>query len=85
MNFVKWKIFDPLIVNRYGFLEPLNSSKIIVPEILIVPLVAFDKNRNRLGYGKGYYDKFIDIYRNKKKLLTIGLAFSFQEYKKNPN
>ncbi len=84
MNFVKWKIFDPLIVNRYGFLEPLNSSKIIVPEILIVPLVAFDKNRNRLGYGKGYYDKFIDKYRNKKKLLTIGLAFSFQEYKKIP-
>ena len=84
MNFVKWNIPDPLMVNKYGFLEPLNSSQIIIPEILIVPLVAFDKNRNRLGYGKGYYDKFINKYVKKKNLLTIGLAFSFQEYKKIP-
>ena len=55
------------------------------PEIIFVPLLAFDKFHNRLGYGKGFYDKFLSKYKeNKKKLITIGVAFSFQKYKKIP-
>ena len=47
--------------------------------------IAFDKFKNRLGYGKGYYDKFLSEYILKKKdILTIGVAFSFQQYKKLP-
>ena len=50
-----------------------------------MPILVFDKHLNRLGYGKGYYDKFLNNYINKqKKVLTIGLAFSFQRYKKLP-
>ena len=50
-----------------------------------MPILAFDKFLNRIGYGKGYYDKFLNNYINKKKdVLTIGLAFSFQRYKKLP-
>ena len=45
----------------------------------IVPLLAYDKFKNRLGYGKGYYDKFL---KKKKNILTIGLAFSFQKFNK---
>ena len=85
MNFKKWSLSDPLKVNKYGFLEPLQSQKKINPDILIVPLVAYDKFHNRLGYGKGYYDRFLAKYNKKNKnTLTIGLAFSFQEYKKIP-
>ena len=52
---------------------------------MVVPLLAFDKFKNRLGYGKGYYDKFLSEYILKKKdILIIGVAFSFQQYKKLP-
>ena len=46
---------------------------------MVVPLLAFDKSKNRLGYGKGYYDKFLS---KNKDILTIGVAFSFQKFKK---
>jgi 5-formyltetrahydrofolate cyclo-ligase len=50
-----------------------------------VPLLAFDKNKNRLGYGKGFYDRYLKKYLKKnKKILTVGIAFSFQEYKNLP-
>ena len=85
MKFVPWNFFNPLKVNKYGFLEPSNDSKMVFPEIIFVPLLAFDKFHNRLGYGKGFYDKFLSKYKeNKKKLITIGVAFSFQKYKKIP-
>ena len=62
----------------------MNSGS-VKPDIIIMPILAFDKHLNRLGYGKGYYDKFLNNYINKqKKVLTIGLAFSFQRYKKLP-
>ena len=80
MNFYKWKKNDILFVNEYGFLEPFKSKK-VTPDALIVPLLAFDKFKNRLGYGKGYYDKFLN---EQKKILSIGVAFSFQKYHKLP-
>ena len=85
MKFIAWNFLEPLKVNKYGFLEPLDSPKSIKPDIMVVPLLAFDKFHNRLGYGKGYYDKFLSRYLKKKRpILTIGLAFSFQKYKKIP-
>ena len=85
MKFVKWKFLDPLEVNKFGFLEPKVNSGSVKPDIIIMPILVFDKHLNRLGYGKGYYDKFLNNYINKqKKVLTIGLAFSFQRYKKLP-
>ena len=48
---------------------------------MLIPLLAFDKNNDRLGYGKGFYDKFLKI---KKNIITIGVAFSFQKYNKLP-
>ena len=60
------------------------QKKKIYPDVLLVPLVAFDANLNRLGYGGGYYDRIIQKLENKKKILKIGLAFSFQRVKKVP-
>ena len=79
MNFVRWNLSDPLKVNNFGFLDPSGKSKAIIPDLIVVPLLAFDKSKNRLGYGKGYYDKFL---RKNKNITTIGLAFSFQKYNK---
>ena len=60
------------------------SKNIIIPDILLVPLLGFDKKRFRLGYGGGYYDRYIDKFENKKKIFTIGLAYSFQCVEKLP-
>ena len=59
MKFHLWSLNDPLEVNSFGTLEPLKSKKIYVPDVMLLPLLAFDKNRNRLGYGKGYYDRYL--------------------------
>tara|TARA_B100000886_G_scaffold219662_1_gene152551 strand:- start:389 stop:937 length:549 start_codon:yes stop_codon:yes gene_type:complete len=83
MNFFQWSTKDPLEINKYGIPEPV-SNIIKLPNILLVPLVAFDKNRNRIGYGGGFYDRYIKKLKKKKKILTIGLAYSFQRVKKIP-
>jgi len=83
MNFIKWSFKDPLNINKYGIPEP-NKGNNVYPDILLVPIVAFDKKKNRLGYGAGYYDRLINSIRKKKNILTIGLAYDFQEVKKIP-
>ena len=84
MNFYKWKKRDVLNINKYGIPEPLKSKKKI-PSVLLVPLLAFDNYKNRLGYGKGFYDRYLNKFiRNNNKTLTIGVAFSFQRYNKLP-
>ena len=83
MNFCSWSRGDPLRVNKYGIPEPV-SSKIFYPDILLVPLVAYDNNLNRLGYGGGYYDRYIEKLEKFKKVIKIGLAFSFQKISSIP-
>ena len=58
MDFYEWSFSDPLKINKYGIPEPVTKN-IVYPDVLLVPLVAFDKNLNRLGYGGGYYDRLI--------------------------
>ena len=83
MDFYKWSISDPLKVNKYGIPEP-EIKNIVYPDILLIPLVAFDKNLNRLGYGGGYYDRLIERLSKKKNIMKIGLAFSVQKIDKVP-
>ena len=63
--------------NEYGIFEPNKISQLI-PEIIFVPMVGFDKTLNRLGYGKGYYDRTISKLRKLKKIFVIGLAYDNQ-------
>ena len=79
MDFIQCSLKDPLIVNKYGIPEP-SIGKVVYPDILLVPLVAFDKKLNRLGYGAGYYDRIIESLRKKKKIIAIGLAYDFQQH-----
>jgi 5-formyltetrahydrofolate cyclo-ligase len=84
MNFFSWKKNEVLQVNKYGILQPIKSEQ-HVPNIMLVPLLAFDKNKYRLGYGKGFYDRYLNKYLKKfKKILTIGVAFSFQKHHNLP-
>ena len=83
MDFVKWSTEEPLLINKYGIPEPI-SDEIKHPDILLVPLVAYDEKFNRIGYGGGFYDRFIKKIRKKKKIFTIGFAYSYQRVKKVP-
>ena len=83
MEFYKWSYNDPLIINKFGIPEPKPIKK-LYPDILLVPCVAFDNKKFRIGYGGGYYDRYLTKIKKKKKLLTVGFAFSFQKIKKVP-
>ena len=81
MDFFNWSTKDPLNINKYGIPEPI-SNKVQYPDILLVPIVAYDENLNRVGYGGGFYDRYINKIKKYKKVVTIGLAYSFQMVKK---
>ena len=83
MDFYPWTLSEPLKINRYGIPEP-EIKNIVYPDVLLIPLLAFDKNLNRLGYGGGYYDRLIERLSKKKNIIKIGLAFSIQEIDKVP-
>ena len=83
MNFFKWSKSEPLKVNKYGIPEPISKKK-IYPNILLIPLVGFDSHFNRLGYGGGYYDRYLSKRKTNKELLKIGVGFSFQKVKNIP-
>ena len=83
MDFYNWSFSEPLKINKYGIPEP-DSKILVYPDVLLVPLVAFDKKLNRLGYGGGYYDRLIKKLTKKKKILKIGLAYSEQKINKVP-
>lgn len=84
MNFYQWSKNDVLTVNEFGMLEPIKT-KAKIPDIIIVPMLAFDKEKFRLGYGKGYYDRYLNKYiKQYKDIMTVGVAFSFQKHNKLP-
>ena len=83
MDFFEWSSKDPLLIGEIGIPEPMPKNK-IYPDVLLVPLVAFNKYKFRLGYGGGYYDRYIQKMKKIKKIFTIGMAFSFQEVSSLP-
>tara|TARA_Y100000996_G_C22468767_1_gene621204 strand:+ start:449 stop:1000 length:552 start_codon:yes stop_codon:yes gene_type:complete len=84
MNFYPWKKNQILFVNRFGMLEP-KKTKTKIPNIMLIPILAFDNHKYRLGYGKGFYDRYLDRFLKKfKNIITVGVAFSFQKYHKLP-
>jgi 5-formyltetrahydrofolate cyclo-ligase len=71
---------DEFARGQWGIREPLPTAAEVDPDILIVPLAAFDKSGNRIGYGAGYYDMTINALRAKKPITAIGIAFAAQQF-----
>ncbi len=84
MKFYPWKKNDILFINQFGLLEPTKTLA-KVPDLMIIPMLAFDKDKFRLGYGKGFYDRYLKKHLKRfKNILTVGVAFSFQKHHKLP-
>ena len=85
MSFKIWIPNEPLYVSKFGILEPKSTNKGFTPDVIIVPLVTFDSQLNRIGYGKGYYDrKLKKIKKSKGNAVCLGVAYSFHKCKNIP-
>jgi 5-formyltetrahydrofolate cyclo-ligase len=75
---------DEFARGQWGIREPKPEAAEVAPDILLVPLAAFDRKGHRIGYGAGYYDMTIAALRAKKKVIAVGLAFAAQEIREVP-
>ena len=69
----------------WGIREPLAAAAVVEPDVVIVPLLAFDRRGHRIGYGAGYYDLTLAALRERKTIVAIGIAFAIQEIKAVPD
>jgi 5-formyltetrahydrofolate cyclo-ligase len=79
-----WNFGDKLVAGQWGLREPPSEAPEIAPDILLVPLLAFDRRGYRLGYGAGYYDMTIAALRAKKEIAAVGIAYAAQEVAQVP-
>jgi 5-formyltetrahydrofolate cyclo-ligase len=82
--FREWRPGEALVRGGFGLSEPRDDLPPLDPTALIVPLAAFDRRGQRIGYGRGYYDQAIERLGRKGPVLTIGIAFSVQEIAQVP-
>ena len=79
-----WRWGEPLVPGVWGIREPRPEAPEVQPDILLVPLLAFDRSGHRIGYGAGYYDLTIAQLRAKKLIAAIGIALAAQEVETVP-
>jgi 5-formyltetrahydrofolate cyclo-ligase len=82
--FRQWRPGDALESGPYGTSHPSAAAPLGTPDILLVPLLAFDQRGHRLGYGGGYYDRTLERLRAERSVLAVGLAFDMQELPEIP-
>jgi 5-formyltetrahydrofolate cyclo-ligase len=82
--FRRWIEGVELVDAGFGTLGPDPTADETTPAVLLVPLAAFDRRGNRIGWGEGHYDRVIARLRAAGELMTIGIAFSFQEVEEIP-
>jgi 5-formyltetrahydrofolate cyclo-ligase len=80
LRFLAWRAGDVLDAGAFGLMEPQPAQPELLPDLVLVPLLAFDRQGGRLGYGKGYYDRTLAKLRaGPRPPVAIGLAFADQE------
>ena len=79
--FHQWRMGDMLIDGLYGTSEPSPDAPVVIPQLILAPLLAFDRLRYRLGYGGGFYDRTLASIRQNKgqTVMAVGIAYAGQE------
>lgn len=86
LHFREWSLGEPLVKSEVGSEEPLATNPSIIPAVVLVPLLAFDGDGYRLGYGGGYYDRTIQALREfNSPPVFIGVAYAAQEVERIPS
>jgi 5-formyltetrahydrofolate cyclo-ligase len=75
----EWTFGEPLSPGVWGIRQPEPEAAVVEPDIVLVPLLAFDRAGGRIGYGGGYYDRTLAQLRVRKAVVAVGLAFAAQE------
>jgi 5-formyltetrahydrofolate cyclo-ligase len=84
LTFHAWRIGAPLVRSEWGVLEPPPEAPILQPDLIFVPLLAFDRRGGRLGYGQGHYDRALAALKAQRQVRLVGLAFAEQEIEAVP-
>ena len=82
--FRMWQPNDPLIQGLFGTRHPVEAAPLLVPDIVLAPLAAFDRRGHRIGYGGGYYDRTLVTLRAAGQIVAAGVAFAVQEVETVP-
>jgi 5-formyltetrahydrofolate cyclo-ligase len=82
--FRAWSVGDRMVMGGLGILEPSPAAPELTPDVMLVPLAAFDRLGHRIGYGAGHYDYTFAHLRKSKPVLGVGVAFAVQEIEAVP-
>jgi 5-formyltetrahydrofolate cyclo-ligase len=77
--FRRWMPGQPTVPGKWDIPQPTDDAERVEPDVLLVPMMAFDKQGYRLGYGGGFYDRTLETLRAKKTITAIGVAYAAQE------
>jgi 5-formyltetrahydrofolate cyclo-ligase len=80
-----WRPGEPTVKGKMAIEEPLAAAQEAAPDLLFVPLAAFDRSGHRLGYGAGFYDRTLAGLRAQKPICAVGVAYASQELAEIPN
>lgn len=79
LTFRQWRTTYTMSVGPFGIREPKSDARAVIPDLLLVPLLAFDLTGQRLGYGGGFYDRTMTGMRSRQDILAVGVAYAAQE------
>lgn len=83
--FRRWAPGEPTVPGIWNIPRPTEEAEIVEPDVLMVPMLAFDRKGYRLGYGGGFYDRTLEMLRKKKPIVAIGVAYGAQEVASVPH
>ena len=79
LSFHRWTPGDPLTRSGFGVLEPSPDAPLVAPDLVLSPLLGFDRAGGRIGYGRGHYDRTLASLRALKPVTVVGVGFAAQE------
>lgn len=85
LEFRRWLPGEPTVPGKWDIPRPPDTSPLLEPDVLLVPMLAFDRLGYRLGYGGGFYDRTLALLRAKKTVTAIGVAYAAQEVDSVPH